>query len=93
MRSVHSIAAIVALAGTAAGCAQPQTYPRYSSNGYGYSQAAYYPGPGPTVYYSAPAPAYSVPPPNYQRSNVYASQADYYRNYQGIHDGPERTGP
>ena len=81
----------MALAGAAAGCAQQQTYPRYSSNGYGYPQAAYYPVRRP--YYSAPAPAYSAPPPNYQRSNVYSSEADYYRNYQGIHDGPERTGP
>ena len=87
MRSVHSIVAIAALAGAVAGCAQ-QTYPR-STYGSGYPQAAYYPS---GTYYSAPAPAY-YPPPNYTRSNVYASQADYYRNSQGIHDGPERTGP
>jgi hypothetical protein len=23
---------------------------------------------------------------------VYSSRWDYYRNYKGIHDGPERTG-
>jgi hypothetical protein len=95
MRSLSSIVAATALAGAVAGCAQPQTYPRYS-----YSQAAYYPAT--TTYYTTPATTYSYPvttttyysnPPNYQRSNVYSSQWDYYRNYQGIHDGPERTGP
>ncbi len=37
--------------------------------------------------------AYAVDPPSYQKSNVYSSRADYERNYQGIHNGPERTGP
>ena len=95
MKSVSSIVAITALAGAVAGCAQEYstTYPRY-----GYSQAAYYPAT--PTYYSYPAPAYysaptyySAPPPSYTKSNVYSSKWDYYRNYQGIHDGPERTGP
>jgi hypothetical protein len=100
MKSVSSIVAITALAGAVAGCAQEYgTYPRY-----GYSQAAYYPATG--TYYSYPAPAYynapayysaptyySAPPPSYTKSNVYSSKWDYYRNYHGIHDGPERTGP
>ena len=30
--------------------------------------------------------------PSFQKSNVYSSRWDYYRNYKGIHDGPERTG-
>ena len=62
------------------------------------SQATYYPGS--TTYYSTPTgtavyttPASTYDPPNYQKSNVYASRWDYYRNYQGIHNGPERTGP
>lgn len=92
MRSISSIVALAALAGAVAACAQETYYPRY-----GYSQATYYPvatttyyGYPATTYYSAPA-SYSYP--NYTRSNVYASKWDYYRNYQGIHDGPERTGP
>ena len=100
MRSISSIIAIAALAGAVAGCAQETYYPRY-----GYSQATYYPTttttyyqsyPAATTYYSAPATAYvSTPayePPNFQKSNVYSSQWDYYRNYKGIHGGPERTG-
>jgi hypothetical protein len=95
MKSVSSIVAITALAGAVAGCAQEysSTYPRY-----GYSQAAYFPATA--TYYSYPAPAYysapayyTAPPPSYTKSNVYSSKWDYYRNYQGIHDGPERTGP
>ena len=27
------------------------------------------------------------------QSNVYSSKWDYYRNYEGIHDGPQCTGP
>lgn len=102
MRPISSIVAIAALAGAVAGCAQESYYAPYGS-----SQAAYYPAqttayypartyysaPAP-VYYSAPAPAYYNPdPPNYQKSNVYSSRWDYYRNYKGIHNGPERTGP
>lgn len=98
MRSVSFIVAIAALGGAVAGCAQETYYQRS-----GYSQAAYYPAPttayyrgypAATTYYSAPAPAYyTYDPPNYQKSNVYSSQWDYYRNYKGIHNGPERTGP
>ena len=35
---------------------------------------------------------YTYDQPSFQKSNVYSSRWDYYRNYQGIHDGPERTG-
>ncbi len=65
------------------------------------SQATYYPArttyystPAATTVYSTPATTYyAVDPPSYQKSNVYSSRWDYYRNYKGIHDGPERTGP
>lgn len=46
------------------------------------------------TYYSYPAATYyAYDAPSYQKSNVYSSRWDYYRNYKGIHDGPERTGP
>jgi hypothetical protein len=89
MRSVGSIIALAALAGAVGGCAQERYYPRY-----GYSQATYYPEttttyyPARTYYYSYPAYSYNYP----TRFNVYSSKWDYYRNYQGIHDGPERPG-
>jgi hypothetical protein len=37
--------------------------------------------------YSSPA-SYSYPP-----TYNYSSRSDYYRNYSGIHSGPERTFP
>ena len=87
MRSLGSIVAAVALAGTAAGCAQPGYY--YS----GYPQATYYPAG--TTYYSHPA-TYSYPAYTYQTAYAYPqssygyhSVGDYYRNYKGIHPGPE----
>lgn len=75
------------------------------SSGGGYyapnSQARYTPArtttyatPTGTTVVSTPATtAYTVDPPSYQKSNIYSSRADYERNYQGIHNGPERTGP
>ena len=95
MTRLSSIAAIATAAVGVAACSVNDGY--YAPR----SQAAYYPAR--TTYYSTPAqPAYvSYPagtyynydPPSYQKSNVYSSRWDYYRNYKGIHDGPERTGP
>ena len=57
-------------------------------------RTTYYSAPRrPTVVATTPAPAYySYDQPSFQKSNVYSSRWDYYRNYKGIHDGPERTG-
>ena len=97
MKPVRTLLVLAVAATAVVGCTAYDSY--YVPQ----SQAAYYPAP--TVYYSTPAystPAYvSYPatayyaydPPNYQKSNVYSSRWDYYRNYQGIHGGPERTGP
>lgn len=93
MKPVSSFVILAALAGTVAACSAERTY-------YPRSQAAYYPATttyygtpaGTTAYYSAPAPYYAPEAPSFQKSNVYSSRADYYRNYQGIHNGPERTG-
>jgi hypothetical protein len=95
MNAIRSTVALATLAVGVAACSVNDGY--YAPR----SQATYYPAR--TTYYSAPAyystttyPAatyYSYDQPSYQKSNVYSSRADYYRNYQGIHDGPERTGP
>jgi hypothetical protein len=74
MRMISGLLAAAICAGILAGCADPY-YPRY-----GYSQGYNSPGYG----YSAP-PAYSYPQSQY----VYQSRGDYYRNYKGIHPGPE----
>ena len=80
MRSAISIVALAALAGTVAACAQETTYPRY-----GYSQATYYPSA-----YSYPAGySYYSPAPSYPANYGYRSSAYEYRNYNGIHPGPE----
>jgi hypothetical protein len=94
MRSVVYIVAAAALAGAVAGCADPY-YPRY-----GYSQGYYYPSSTryyqqPTYYYQQPAYAYTYPTYTYQTAYAYPpgygyrSTGDYYRNYNGIHPGPE----
>ena len=44
------------------------------------------------AYAPATTTYYSYDQPSFQKSNVYSSRWDYYRNYKGIHDGPERTG-
>jgi hypothetical protein len=75
------MAAATVLASTLAACADPY-YPRY-----GYSQSyAYSSGPAVavTTYYPAPT-YYSYPSSSYG----YNSYWDYYRNYRGIHAGPE----
>jgi hypothetical protein len=85
MRSVVYIVAAAALAGAVAGCADPY-YPRY-----GYSQGYYYPSS-----YRYYQPTYAYPPAYtyqtayaYPSSYGYRSTGDYYRNYHGIHPGPE----
>ena len=91
MRQVSHVIVAVALAVTVAGCGEPY-YPRYGSSqsynapsGYNYSQP--YNSPSgynyyPTRYgYNAPA------------TYDYSSRSDYYRNYNGVHPGPERTFP
>jgi hypothetical protein len=91
MRAISSIVALGALA--VAGCsAQPAYYPRTQAT-YAPATTTYYNTPAGTTYYNTPAQTYYAPDaPSFQKSNVYSSQSDYYRNYQGIHDGPERTG-
>jgi hypothetical protein len=94
MKPVSSIVIFAALAGSVAACSvQERTY--YPRQQYAYAPAttAYYSAPGATVVATTPAPVYySYDQPNFQKSNVYSSRWDYYRNYKGIHDGPERTG-
>ena len=95
MKPLFTTIAIATLAVGAAACSVSDGY--YAPR----AQAAYYPArttvystPYSTTYYSQPASYYyAYDAPSYQKSNVYASKWDYYRNYQGIHDGPERTGP
>jgi hypothetical protein len=97
MKSVICIVAAAALTGALGGCAADPYYP-----GYGYSQAAYYPsGYGYRTYnsypsYSYPSYGYSYPSYGYSYPSSYYgynSTWDYYRNYNGIHPGPERTTP
>ena len=84
MKPVGSIVVLAALAASVAACSvQERTY--YPRQQYAYAPAttAYYSAPGATVVATTPAPAYySYDQPSW----------DYYRNYKGIHDGPERTG-
>ena len=91
MRAIGCIAAATVLAGTLAACADP-----YYNQRYGYSQAyAYSYGPSVAVTTYYPAPAYTTPAYTtyaYPASYTYADRAatwDYYRNYKGIHPGPE----
>lgn len=81
MRPLSSIIALAALAGTVAGCAvETSSYPRY-----GYSQATYYP----STYYSYPTSYDNPSSYSYPSSYGYRSSAYEYRNYNGIHPGPE----
>jgi hypothetical protein len=82
MKALSCIVAATALAGSASGCA----YDYYSYPRYGYSQGYYYPST--YSYYPAGYTYYSTPY-YYPRSYAYRSNWDYYRNYQGIHSGPE----
>ncbi|CAN5916228.1 hypothetical protein BH11PSE3_BH11PSE3_14750 [soil metagenome] len=94
MKSYRSIIAIAVVAGALGGCASEGYYaPRSQATTYPATTTTYY-GQGTTTTVSRPAvAAYTYDEPSYQKSNVYSSRADYNRNYQGIHDGPERTGP
>jgi hypothetical protein len=78
MRHVSYIVAAAALAGALAGCQDPY-YSRYgNSQGYAPSYPANYSSyPGQSGYY----------PTRYG----YGSTGDYYRNYNGIHSGPQVT--
>jgi len=93
MKPVSSILILAALAASVAACSvTDRTY--YPRQAYAPATTTYYSTPaGTAVVATAPAPAYyGYDQPSFQKSNVYSSRADYYRNYQGIHDGPERTG-
>ena len=95
MKTIRSIAALAALATGVAACSVNDGYyaPRSQATYYP-ARTTYYSTPAATTVYSTPAVTYyNADPPSYQKSNVYSSRWDYYRNYQGIHDGPERTGP
>lgn len=95
MKAIGSTVALAVLAVGVTACSVSDGY--YAPR----SQATYYPArttvytaPAATTYYSYPAATYyTYDAPSYQKSNVYSSRWDYYRNYKGIHDGPERTGP
>ena len=94
MKSIRSIATLATLALGVTACSVNDGYyaPRPQATYYpATSTTTYYGTPATTTYYGAPVTTYDAP--SYQKSNVYSSRADYYRNYQGIHDGPERTGP
>lgn len=93
MKAISSIIALAGLAASVAACSvQERTY--YPRQAYAPATTTYYSTPaGTTVATTTTAPAYYSPEaPSFQKANVYSSQADYYRNYQGIHGGPERTG-
>lgn len=94
MRTISSIIAVATLGAAVAGCASDSAYyPRSQATTYPATTTTYYTPQG-TTYTTRPATTYvTYDAPSYQKSNVYSSRADYYRNYQGIHDGPERTGP
>jgi hypothetical protein len=95
MKPIRTIIALATLASGVAACSVNDGYyaPRSQATYYP-ATTAYYSTPAGTTVYTTQAPAYyNVDPPNYQKSNVYSSRWDYYRNYQGIHNGPERTGP
>ena len=84
MRSAGSRWAVgmlgLALAGAAAGCADP-----YYGNGYRYGPNYY----GPNYAYASGG--YYPPPRTYSDRYYYSSKWDYYRNYQGsFHPGPEQ---
>ena len=93
MKSVSSIIALGALATVATACSyQERTYyPR--SQAYAPATTTYYSAPAGTAVVATTTPTYyTYDAPSFQKSNVYSSRWDYYRNYKGIHDGPERTG-
>ena len=82
MKAFSCIVAATVLAGSVAGCADP--YYAYSYPRYGYSQAYYTP-----TYTYYPSSYYYSTPYYYPSSYAYRGSWDYYRNYKGIHAGPE----
>jgi hypothetical protein len=101
MRYALFAATAAVLASAVAGCASESTYSRdyayrsgYTPTGYYYANNAY-PARAPGYYangvYYPPSTAYPNPAPYSTSDNYYSSRGDYYRNYQGIHGGPERT--
>lgn len=92
MKPIISIIALAGLAASVAACSvQERTY--YPRQAYAPATTTYYSTPaGTAVTTTTTAPAYYAEAPSFQKANVYSSRADYYRNYQGIHGGPERTG-
>ena len=94
MKPISTIIALAGLAASVAACSvQERTY--YPRQQYAYAPATttYYSAPAGTAVTYTTAPAYyTAEQPSFQKANVYSSQGDYYRNYQGIHGGPERTG-
>jgi hypothetical protein len=93
MNAIRLTVALATLAVGVAACSVNDGYYAPRSQAYP-ARTTVYSTPTATYYSSYPsATYYSYDQPSYQKSNVYSSRADYYRNYQGIHDGPERTGP
>jgi len=92
MKPISSIIVLAGLAASVAACSvQERTY--YPRQAYAPATTTYYSTPaGTAVTTTTTAPAYYAEAPSFQKANVYSSQGDYYRNYQGIHGGPERTG-
>ena len=93
MKPISSIIALAGLATSVAACSvQERTY--YPRQAYAPATTTYYSTPaGTAVTTTTTAPVYyTAEQPSFQKANVYSSQGDYYRNYQGIHGGPERTG-
>ena len=85
MKVLSCIVAATALAASAGGCTY---YPySYSYPRYGYSQAYYYPSS--YGYYYPSSYSYYSTPYYYPRSYAYRGDWDAYRNYNGIHAGPE----
>ncbi len=81
MRQVGIIVAAIVLAATVGACADP--YYGYRTRTYAYTSDYYYPN-----YYSS-RPVYYSSQPVYSSRPYYGSRWDYYRNYNGIHSGPE----
>jgi hypothetical protein len=85
MRALTCVAAVAVLAGTLAACADPYYYSRYPSYGYAYQS---YSSPGMTVTYTT-GPSYAYSYPSGYSYGYNSAGWDYYRNYHGIHPGPE----
>ena len=93
MKPIQALALATLAVGIGA-CSVNDGYYAPRSQAYYYpARTSYYATPASTTVYTAPAGTYyAYDPPSFQKSNVYGSYWDYVRNYQGIHNGPERTG-